>query len=160
MLGPRVPAVLVSPLIDAGTVDHRERDHASVPSTLRALFAPDAKALTHRDNWAPPFHDVASRDTPRTDLPDLSAYRRAALPAAAAAAIATLAATGTPDAAAAVIPDYYRDFIKQADEVSKKLGSLGEPEIAEVTAQQDPLQRAAQTSQAFERAAHRHRRPD
>src|SRR5260221_539575 len=74
MLGPRVPAVIVSPLIDAGTVDHREHDHASVPSTLRALFAPNAKSLTRRDAWAPPFHDLAKRQLPRTDMPDLSSF--------------------------------------------------------------------------------------
>ena len=155
MLGPRVPAVLVSPLIDAGTVDHRVRDHASVPSTLRAIFAPGASALTRRDAWAAPFHDIATRDTPRTDLPDLSGYRRAT-PAPTLAAAA--AAAAAPDAADAVIPGYYRDFIKQADEVRQRLSDLGEPEITEVTAP-GPVQRAAETSVAFEQAAHRHRHP-
>ncbi|MGH3972200.1 MAG: alkaline phosphatase family protein [Pseudonocardiaceae bacterium] len=49
MLGPRVPAVVVSPYIAAGTVDDTVRDHASVPATLRAVFAPDAAPLTRRD---------------------------------------------------------------------------------------------------------------
>jgi phospholipase C len=151
-LGPRVPAVIVSPLIDAGTVDHREHDHASVPATLRSLFAPDAKPLTLRDAWAPPFHDVAERQSPRTDLPDLSKYLPAA-PTPPAAAAATLA--GAP-AGNAVIPAYYRDFIKQSDEVRKKLRRVGEPEVSAVVASAG-IERAAQTSRAFEQAAHRHR---
>ena|SRR5262245_927024 len=74
MLGTRVPAVVVSPLVPQGTVDTQVHDHASVPATLRALFAPDAKPLSARDAWSPPFHAVASLDQPRTDLPDLSAH--------------------------------------------------------------------------------------
>ncbi|HKR70513.1 MAG TPA: alkaline phosphatase family protein [Streptosporangiaceae bacterium] len=160
MLGPRVPAILVSPLIDAGTIDHRVHDHASVPATLRALFAPGAKPLTRRDAWATPFHDLASRDTPRTDLPDLSAYQpEAPAPALAAKAEAVAAATAAPDTSpAAVIPEYYQEFLKQADAVRQHLTQVGEPEIAAATAQ-GQLQRAAQTSQAFQQAAHRHRHP-
>jgi phospholipase C len=152
LLGPRVPAVVVSPLIDPGTVDHRVHDHASVPATLRALFAPHASPLTRRDAWAPAFHDLAARETPRTDLPDLAAYRRTKPATAAAAAV--------PESVpAAVIPSYYRDFLNQADEVRKTLSRVGEPEIAGVTAPGE-LKRAAQTSEAFQQAAHRHRHPD
>jgi phospholipase C len=154
-LGPRVPAVIVSPLIEPGTVDHRERDHASVPATLRALFAPEADPLTRRDAWAPPFHDVAKRQSPRTDLPDLSAYLPAA-PAAPAAAAAVPA--GGPAADSAAVPVYYRDFIKQSDEVRKRLRRVKEPEVSAVVAATG-IERAAQTSRAFEQAAHRHRHP-
>ncbi|HEX3732994.1 MAG TPA: alkaline phosphatase family protein, partial [Mycobacteriales bacterium] len=62
LLGPRVPAVVVSPHIRAGTVDDTVRDHASVPAMLRAVFMPDAPPLTRRDAWSPPFHDVAGLD--------------------------------------------------------------------------------------------------
>lgn len=48
MLGPRVPAVVVSPYVAAGTIDDSVRDHASVPATLRAVFASDARPLTRR----------------------------------------------------------------------------------------------------------------
>jgi phospholipase C len=167
-LGPRVPAVIVSPLIDSGTVDHRERDHASVPATLRALFAPDAKPLTRRDAWAPPFHDLARRQSPRTDLPDLSSYLPAA-PAAAttsatpaspaprtAAAPAAATALRPPGAASDEVPAYYRDFIKQSDAVRKTLRRVGEPEVSAVVASSG-IERAVQTSRAFEQAAHRHR---
>src|SRR5207245_7435465 len=38
MPGPRVPAVVVSPRVPAGTVDTQIHDHASIPATLRAVF--------------------------------------------------------------------------------------------------------------------------
>src|SRR5262249_25769523 len=157
-LGPRVPAVIVSPLIDAGTVDHRERDHASVPATLRALFAPDEKPLTRRDAWAPPFHDVAQRQSPRTDLPDLSAYLRVGQPTSAAAAAVPPRGGAARDVKQDYpgYPAYYRDFIKQSDEVRKKLRRVREPEMSAVVASAG-IERAAQTSRAFEEAAHRHR---
>ncbi|HXL18552.1 MAG TPA: alkaline phosphatase family protein [Streptosporangiaceae bacterium] len=160
MLGPRVPAVIVSPLIDAGTVDHREHDHASVPATLRALFAPNVKSLTRRDAWAPPFHDLAKRQLPRTDMPDLSGYVPAT-PAARAVAATPAAATastaaGALAADAGTVPPYYRDFIKQSDEVRKRLRRVGEPEMPAAAAPAG-IQRAAQTTRAFEQAAHRHR---
>jgi len=178
MLGPRVPAVIVSPLIDAGTVDHRVHDHASVPATLRMLFAPDAKPLTRRDAWAPPFHDLAKRQSPRTDLPDLSGYLPTALGAptapatparpatTTAAATPAATATATPAAATAVpaanaaagqvMPTYYRDFIKQSDEVRKRLRRVREPEVSAVAASTG-IDRAEQTTREFEQAAHRHR---
>ncbi len=68
-LGPRVPAVLVSPLIPKGTIDHRTYDHASVPATLRKLFNLGGP-LTNRDAAANTFDGVcslaAARDTPPT----------------------------------------------------------------------------------------------
>ncbi len=150
MLGPRVPAVIVSPLIDAGTVIHQVHDHASVPATLRALFAPDAAPLTRRDAWSPPFHNVARRQHPRTDLPDLSAY----LPGAAPAAPGPPAADGA--VAGGAVPGYYQEFIKQSDQVRQTLRRVGEPEIP-ATPAPTGIQSAIQTSQAFEQAAHRHR---
>ncbi|HEY2549236.1 MAG TPA: alkaline phosphatase family protein [Streptosporangiaceae bacterium] len=118
MLGVRVPAVLVSPLIERGTVAHEEFEHASVPSTLRALFAPGAKPLTRRDAWARPFHPLASRKQPRTDLPDLSRYVRPPVRLA-----AELGPAAVPEAGQ--VPEYYRDFIKQADLVRDHLRAVG-----------------------------------
>src|SRR5205807_9200469 len=74
MLGPRVPAVVISPYIPRSTVDERIHDHAAVPATLRALFAPGAEPLTSRDGWAAPLHDLLTLAAPRADLPDLSAF--------------------------------------------------------------------------------------
>jgi phospholipase C len=158
MLGPRVPAVLVSPLVDAGTVVHTVHDHASVPSTLRALFAPAAAPLTRRDAWAPPFHTVANRNEPRTDLPDLSSHVSARTTSEASSTASAVNAAAAP-ASDAQVPDYYREFLKQADQVRKHLEQVQEPEIATVTAA-TPIQRGAQTTQAFSAAAHRHRHPE
>jgi phospholipase C len=157
MLGPRVPAVLISPLIKPGTVSHERHDHASVPATLRALFMPGADPLTRRDASSLPFHTVLNRDTPRQDLPDLSGH---VLPpqsiphlAAGAAAVPAAAAAG-----AEWVPGYYRDFIAQADAVRKHLAEVGEPEIEEVGGGSRAHQ-AVQTTAAFAAAAHRHRHP-
>jgi phospholipase C len=148
MLGLRVPTVLVSPLIEPGTLVDTEHDHASVPSTLRALFAPQARPLTRRDAWAPPFHQIATRTVPRTDLPDLSAY----VPAAAPRAVPVPPPAGD----LGDVPEYYRDFIRQSDQVLRRLRKLGEPEMTTVTAP-GAIGRAVQTTDAFQQAAHRHR---
>jgi phospholipase C len=70
-LGVRVPAVIVSPLIEKGTIDHRVYDHSSVPATLIKLFdlpAVDGKRnLTARDAAANTFESVFSRDEPRLE---------------------------------------------------------------------------------------------
>src|SRR5262249_37728699 len=58
MVGPRVPAIVISPRVPADTVDTKVHDHASIPATLRALFAPHARPLTERDKWAAPFHEL------------------------------------------------------------------------------------------------------
>lgn len=68
-LGPRVPAVLVSPCIARGTVDHTVYEHSSVPATLKKLFGlPDF--LNERDRNVNTFEGVASgefrADTPET----------------------------------------------------------------------------------------------
>ncbi len=72
-LGVRVPAVVVSPWIEPGTIDATRRDHTAIPRTVRDLFAPDAPTLTKRDASVAPFWDlVTTRSTPRTTLPILS----------------------------------------------------------------------------------------
>ncbi|MFE3525566.1 alkaline phosphatase family protein [Streptomyces sp. NPDC059161] len=153
MLGPRVPAVIVSPFIAAGTIDTQVHDHASVPATLRALFAPHAKPLTARDDWAVPFHRVLTLAAPRTDLPDLSAYADAAfVPGAAAQGAAAAEFPSTTGE----IPPYYADFMKQADFVGHHLIALGEPEGSWPSATA-PLHRAVQITEAFTAAARRHR---
>jgi phospholipase C len=65
--GVRVPAVVVSPLIQAGTVDHTLYDHASVPKTLEHLFG--LKPLTQRDAAANDVVHLLSLSSPRTDCP-------------------------------------------------------------------------------------------
>lgn len=70
--GVRVPAVLVSPLIEAGTVfrvptNSTPLDHTSILKTLEVRFG--LPALTKRDAAAPDFGDVLTLQTPRTDDP-------------------------------------------------------------------------------------------
>ena len=75
-IGIRVPAVVVSPWIDAGSVVHAPQPgtgaafcHSSIPATVRKIFAPDQPALTRRTEWAATFDQLLTRDTPRTDCP-------------------------------------------------------------------------------------------
>jgi phospholipase C len=69
--GVRVPAVLVSPLIEAGTVARPKGftpfDHTSVISTITHRFG--LAPLTMRDKAAPDLSCVLTLDTPRTDKP-------------------------------------------------------------------------------------------
>jgi len=68
--GPRVPTVLVSPLIEAGTVFRvpaggTPLDHTSILKTVEQRW--NLAALTARDAAAPGFGDVLTLTTPRTD---------------------------------------------------------------------------------------------
>ncbi|HYH64322.1 MAG TPA: hypothetical protein VD866_06450, partial [Urbifossiella sp.] len=80
--GPRVPAVVVSPLIPRRTWDDTIYDHSAVPRTVRGLFAPGTPPLSAREARSPSFEGLASLERPRTDLPDLSALTEAPGPAA------------------------------------------------------------------------------
>ena len=84
-LGLRVPAVIISPLIPARTIDHTCYDHTSVLATLRARF-PEIGWFTERDRLA---NDLAhlftlSPATARTDAPLILAAPAGAVPKAAA----------------------------------------------------------------------------
>lgn len=67
-LGVRVPAILVSPWVEKGTVDSSVYEHASLPATIRQLFNLPS-ALTARDQAANTFEKNLSRHTPRRDAP-------------------------------------------------------------------------------------------
>jgi phospholipase C len=62
--GVRVPAVIISPFVEAGVVDHTQYDHTSIPATLKEIFALPT-ALTSRDGGAKTFTSVLSRAEPR-----------------------------------------------------------------------------------------------
>lgn len=66
-LGPRVPAVIVSPLIPGNLIDHRIYEHSSVISTLIDLF--NLGPLTARTSASSGFKHLASLDVPREDTP-------------------------------------------------------------------------------------------
>jgi phospholipase C len=65
--GPRVPAIIVSPLIPANTIDHRPYDHSSVPATAEKLF--NLSSMTQRDAKANTLLSLMSLTSPRTDAP-------------------------------------------------------------------------------------------
>jgi phospholipase C len=66
-LGPRVPAVVISPLVPRNLVDHRVYDHSSIPATVERVFG--VPALTHRDAAANSVNALATLATARTDAP-------------------------------------------------------------------------------------------
>lgn len=68
--GVRVPAVIVSPLVAAATVDHTVYDHSSVLKTLEQLWG--LNPLTNRDQQANGLVHLLN-DTPRPDVPSLPA---------------------------------------------------------------------------------------
>jgi phospholipase C len=170
MLGPRVPAVVISPRVRAGTVDVEPRDHASIPATLRAVFVANADPLTARDRWSPPFHGLLTLPEPRTDLPSLAEYATGLTTAISAPPVAappvaapTVAAPGVAAARAQAapaetpaVPGYYQSFLALAGQVQQHLAAIGEPEVAEIADVPAALQ-GTQVTRAFAAAAERHR---
>jgi phospholipase C len=68
-LGPRVPALLISPYIKKGTIDHTIYDHTSVPAMLKKAFGLP-RFLTQRDAAAATLEENLALETPRTDTPE------------------------------------------------------------------------------------------
>ena len=66
-LGVRVPAVIISPLIPRGTIDHTVYDHTSVLATVEGIFG--LLPLTERDKHAHTLNHLFSLASPRTDAP-------------------------------------------------------------------------------------------
>ena len=85
--GVRVPAIIVSPRIPKGTIDHRVYDHASIPATLEALWG--LTAMTARDAGANILLSLLSLASPRQDAPLTLRAAGAAAPAGAVAAAVT-----------------------------------------------------------------------
>jgi phospholipase C len=69
-LGVRVPAVVVSPYIQSGTVDHTVYDHASIPATVDKLFLSGPQNVSPRERSANTFEQILTLAAPRTDAPD------------------------------------------------------------------------------------------
>ena len=65
--GPRVPAIVISPLVPKNVIDHRLYDHTSIPATIEAFFGVDP--LTQRDTKANRLDAVLSLNAPRSDTP-------------------------------------------------------------------------------------------
>lgn len=66
-LGVRVPAIVVSPFVRRGVIDHRVYDHSSVPATVERLFR--LTNLTQRDKHANMVDSLLDSSGPRTDAP-------------------------------------------------------------------------------------------
>jgi phospholipase C len=62
--GYRVPAILVSPWVESGSVYNEEYRHTSLIATLRKTWGL-GDALTQRDASARTFENLLTRDTPR-----------------------------------------------------------------------------------------------
>jgi phospholipase C len=80
LLGPRVPAVVISPWIEPLTVENTPRDHTTIMAVLRELFAFE-ETLTDRDAAATGLGHLLTRSQPRAPaaLPQLPAVRAAEL---------------------------------------------------------------------------------
>jgi phospholipase C len=66
-LGVRVPAIIISPLIARGIIDHTVYDHTSALATVEEVFG--LLPLTERDKHAHTLNHLFSLATPRTDAP-------------------------------------------------------------------------------------------
>ena len=66
-LGVRVPALVISPLIPRGIIDHTVYDHTSALATVEHIFG--LLPLTERDRQANTLNHLFSLATPRTDAP-------------------------------------------------------------------------------------------
>ena len=66
-LGVRVPALVISPLIPRGVIDHTTYDHTSMLASVERLFG--MPSLTNRDKAASDFLHLLSLQAPRSDAP-------------------------------------------------------------------------------------------
>lgn len=66
-LGVRVPAIVCSPWIPRNLIDHKTYEHASVPSTVEALWG--LPHMTDRDAHALDLTALLTLSSPRTDAP-------------------------------------------------------------------------------------------
>jgi phospholipase C len=73
-LGVRVPAILVSPYIKAGTIDRTIYDHTSLIATVRNVFLPNRQDtfLTQRDKLANTFEGNLTLQKPRGVTPSFA----------------------------------------------------------------------------------------
>jgi phospholipase C len=77
-LGVRVPAVVVSPFVEPGTVDHTPYEHASIPATVTEQFIgpPAVHSPFEREKWATTFLHLLTRTQARSDNPFTEAPAR------------------------------------------------------------------------------------
>lgn len=66
-LGPRVPAIVISPRIPRNLIDHRHYEHSTIVSTVIRLFG--LKELTRRSSIASDLKPLTTLDVPRPNAP-------------------------------------------------------------------------------------------
>jgi phospholipase C len=120
--GVRVPAVIVSPFVPAGTVLHDLFDHTSIPATLAGLFTLPA-FLTARDAAANTFAGVASLTAARTSLPDLSQAASGALMPA-SRAVEPPEDDDTVDGEATELSDFQEELLELARSLERQHAPL------------------------------------
>ena len=121
-LGPRVPAVVVSPRVERGMLDSTLYELACIPASLRLLFASERPPLTRRDEVASDFLHLVRDDltSPRKLADDNERPRRMAK------RVAELA--GTEDAGgltATTGDDLSRQLAALRSQVVAALGTTG-----------------------------------
>jgi phospholipase C len=81
-LGVRVPAVVVSPYVAPGTVDHTVYEHASIPATVAEQFLPNPELIKPfpREQAAHTFLQLLTLDKPRQDMPSFAAAPHVPVP--------------------------------------------------------------------------------
>jgi len=81
-LGARVPAIVVSPYVAAGTVDHTVYEHASIPATVAEQFLPNPELIKPfaREQNAHTFLNLLTLDKPRQDTPTFEAPPHTPIP--------------------------------------------------------------------------------
>ena len=154
LYGVRVPAVIVSPWIPAGTVSSDVFDHSSIVATLRKLFAPGAAPLTRRDERANTFDVVLTETAPRRgmQLPDLATGPR------------TAGRTAEPPVDAPDGEDAFSEQLDRlAEEVDRELTRRGvaAPQMDSIRAEQLGWEHVPHDTMLarFEGEAERHRGP-
>lgn len=76
LLGPRVPAVVISPYVRPGTIEYQTTfDHTSIPATVRDVLDLPTP-LSERESQAPTVTHLLTYDNPRPNdaTPDVSEY--------------------------------------------------------------------------------------
>jgi phospholipase C len=107
-LGVRVPAILISPWVPEGRVDHTLYDHTSIPATIKKMFglprfltARDAAANTFEGNFLPAARTVSLTNLSRlVPTPRAAGSGGGALSAYQRSLLALAQAMGSPPAAA------------------------------------------------------------
>ncbi len=74
-LGVRVPAILISPWVEKGTVINDVFEHASIPATVTDFFLGEYDARSPREKVANTFLDHLTLDTMRTDCIDFGVQK-------------------------------------------------------------------------------------